>query len=242
MRRILRLLDTGAGEPAHNMAVDEVLLAGAGRRPTLRFYAWDPEAVSLGFFQPFERLGGRPVVRRITGGGAILHRDELTFAVAAPVGFLGEGGGVKASFHAVHRAIAAGLAHVGVKVEGQVEVEVEVQGGVEPFLCFERKSETDLTFRGRKLVGSAQRRSGRAVLQHGSIPLGSQASDCETLTVSAAAGRPVSYDEVAGAVARGFREALDVDLEPGGLEPGEVEAARRLAVERYGADAWTARR
>jgi lipoate-protein ligase A len=255
MRRLLRLLSTGAGEAAYNMAVDEVLLAGAAGRPTLRLYAWEPAAVSLGYFQPLERRGERPLVRRLTGGGAIVHRDELTYSVAAPLDFfeasglrLQASGGVKESFHAIHRAVARGLGCLGIRIDGgEPTSNLKPEGrslkpADEPFLCFERRSPTDLRVGGRKLVGSAQRREGRAVLQHGSLPLGSEVKDGARFTVSEAAGRRVTYDEVARALAEGFREALDVDLEPRGLGPDEQEAALRLARERYGAESWTARR
>ncbi len=245
---MVRFLDSGPGEPAYNMAVDEVLLAGAAERPTLRLYAWDPPAVSLGCFQAFEPArvpAGAAVVRRITGGGAIRHRDELTFAIAAPIELLGgPGRGVKASFEAVNRAIARGLGALGVavEVEQEFEHEHEYERDEKAFLCYERRSVTDLVVRGKKLVGSAQRRAGRSILQHGSIPLGGQSTSRQDVTVSGAAGRAVGYDEAAGAIARGFEDALGLRLEPGALDRTESEAAARLAREKYGAGWWTARR
>jgi lipoate-protein ligase A len=251
MDRAWRLLDDGAGEPIYNMAWDETLLAFAAERPTLRLYAWSRPAVSLGRFQA-EAADALPAalrscerVRRATGGGAILHRDEITFALAAPLAHLGgEGAGVLASFLAVNRALARGLASLGVRLddgggrggapEGSGEAAVAT-GGAAPFLCFARASRTDLRVLGRKLVGSAQRRSGRAALQHGSIPLG-LAGEVEgarrPATLAGAAGRPVGYEEAAAALVRGVEEELGARLVPGGRTEEERAHAARLERER----------
>src|SRR5688572_2928326 len=202
--RKFRLIDTGPGAAAWNMAVDEVLLRAAGERPAVRFYAWAPAARSIGYFQEAGRTRsgsgtgtGTTIVRRLTGGGAILHEDELTFSVAAPLDLLGgEGAGVRASFEAVNRAVEAGLALVGVEIDGFSSAESAEQATCKrserrhvacsagsalendvltlPFDCWKRRSDTDLRVSGRKLVGSAQRRDGRTALHHGSIPLGAQ--------------------------------------------------------------------
>lgn len=268
-RVTFRLLDTGPGSPAENMAVDEVLLAGAEARPTLRLYAWDPPGFSLGYFQALDDAPETdlPVVRRLTGGGAILHEDELTYAVAAPLAFFGAG--VKGSYLRVLGGIRAALAEVGVACDegdagargaaplqsrgtgGNLGTENDVtendvadgvgarcsaplqagnDGKNASFLCSHRASSFDLRHRGEKLVGSAQRREGRRILQHGSIPL-------EPL--ARAAGRRVPYDELARAIAAGFGEALAVDLEPAPLERAEHAAARALAADRYAAPSWT---
>lgn len=236
-----RLMDDGPGEAAWNMAVDEVLLGSALQRPTLRFYAWRPAAISIGCLQKLEKQAGVTVVRRLTGGGAILHQDELTFAVAAPLAVLGGArAGVRASFDAVNAAVAAGLGTLGLEV-GWGDAAPD-DASPSAFMCYDRASPTDLIVRARKLVGSAQRRAGQAVLQHGSVPLGLQSEKDSRFTLAAAVGRAVAYDEVARAIALGFRAKLGIDLEPGHLCPDEVAAARTLAREKYGADRWTARR
>lgn len=234
-----RLLDTGPGDPALNMAVDEVLLRGAERRPTVRFYAWQPPAISLGYSQRIAEAvlpPGVVAVRRITGGGAILHRDELTYSVAAPVEVLG---GIRETYRRIHAGIRAGLAAVGVAVRTGEEPEVPERGSPEPFYCYERRSTYDLLVGRLKLVGSAQRREARSVLQHGSIPLGPEPNAPGGTTVSAAAGRAVSYDELARALGACIGRSLGAELDPGELDPEEAAIARRLACERYGAESWT---
>ena len=118
---------------------------------------------------PYQRVEdlpetGLPVVRRLTGGGAIRHENELTYSIAAPVGFFGER--LKESYCRVVEAIREALGKVGARCERAAPGDDD-----SAFLCYERRSGFDLVAGARKIVGSAQRRDGRRVLQHGSIPL-----------------------------------------------------------------------
>jgi lipoate-protein ligase A len=168
-------------DPPHEgvalMAEDVALLEQAERgelEPTLRFYEWSQPTVSLGFHQPEQvldaerlRAARMPWVRRPTGGAAVLHSEELTYAIVIP-----DVAGASARVQElVSRAIALGLRDVG------VEADADSRG--EPLIalpnrssCFVRTSRWEVTARGRKIVGSAQRRLTRAILQHGSILTG----------------------------------------------------------------------
>jgi lipoate-protein ligase A len=114
-------LDSGPGHPFQNMALDEALLKSESDRPVLRFYAWDPPALSLGYFQRFDALSGHPVIgrtgavitRRITGGDAILHIHELTFSVVGVEGQPPFDGTVESSYHRIHLALAEGFKTLG---------------------------------------------------------------------------------------------------------------------------------
>jgi lipoate-protein ligase A len=164
---------------AWNMAVDEAILQGvnAGESPaTLRFYKWAEPTISLGYFQKYEEFQGQdevirrmPMVRRQTGGGAILHDDELTYSLVVPL----DGRGVteiEGLYRLVHDAFVAVLAREQVRVEYRGgEDKVNSQRG--PFFCFSRKHWLDLVVGEDKLLGSAQRRIKNAVLQHGSLIL-----------------------------------------------------------------------
>lgn len=234
-----RLLRSGEGPPAWNLALDEALLTSA--RPVLRLYGWDPPALSLGHFQPlgpFEQLArdaGVPIVRRPTGGGAIHHADELTFAFVATPGRHGYPADTVEAYRAVHEVVAAALGDVGaaVAVRGD-DVPLSVAPGGAT-LCFHDTTALDLvvpSHGGGKLVGSAQRRVGERVLHHGSIPLSVPALTPQAASVEQAAGRRVGWDELAEAlVARAAARLgpLDAD-EP---SPDERRAAERLAAERY---------
>lgn len=174
-----RLLEDGGDRGAANMARDLALLgeAGDGARPTLRFYRWEPPAVSLGAAQKAEeevnvdfcRARGIDIVRRPSGGGAILHADELTYSFTAAVTAHPAFADLLESYYAIIEGLRRGLAQLGVTTEIRGGKE---SGGPERFRpCFALASRHDLTAGGRKIIGSAQRRRRGAFLQHGSLPL-----------------------------------------------------------------------
>src|SRR6266550_5065973 len=173
-----RLLLHPPAEGAWNMAVDEVLLDGiaAGSAPpTLRFYTWTPACLSLGYFQPFSVVNvegcrglGIDIVRRPTGGRAILHDRELTYSVALPASVLGHDAGILPSYRRLSLALQAGLQRLGIDASLAPESEAPNRAVHGP-ACFDRPSAHEILLHGRKLVGSAQVRRAGALLQHGSI-------------------------------------------------------------------------
>lgn len=173
------LLDPPLDGPA-NMARDEALLQSVGRGespPTLRFYRWSPATISMGYFQSYQDYAALPppaselaVVRRQTGGGAILHDQELTYSLTLPLNHpLIPDGNANGLYDRVHEGFAALLGYLGIAVSrGSAAGACSHHG---PFFCFERHSCFDLIVNGRKILGSAQRRTNQAVLQHGSLIL-----------------------------------------------------------------------
>src|SRR5439155_6132769 len=177
---------------ATNMAIDEAL--SRGRRtdtspPTLRFFAWDPPTVSLGFGQPLGdhvdlnacRRLGVGIVRRPTGGSAIYHdgpERELTYSIVASADDLGGIAGLLETYRWIGRALLAGLRSVGAPV---AMVAVARGGDPTPAFCFARTGSYEIEIAARKIVGSAQRRHGRCFVQHGSILLGVDAPRLRTL-------------------------------------------------------------
>jgi lipoate-protein ligase A len=164
---------------ARNMAIDEALLeeTAAGRSlPTLRLYAWEPPTLSLGFAQPaadvdrdaLRRLGWG-LVRRPTGGRAILHTDELTYSITAPETDPLMQGGVLESYRRLSLGLLAGLRLLGVEVQAD---EGARGRAVRNPVCFEIPSQYEISAGGKKLIGSAQARRLGGVLQHGAFPLG----------------------------------------------------------------------
>lgn len=252
-----RLLDTPPAPGAWNMAVDAALAESvrAGGAPVLRFYRWSPACLSLGRNQPARgrydlealRERGVEVVRRPTGGRAVLHDRELTYSVAVPEGALG---GPRACYAAVNRALMAGLRRLGVAAELQPRTGARAPA---PSLapCFEEPAEGEVVVGGRKLVGSAQRRERGVLLQHGSLLLeGDQrelhgflrepAPDGGEAPVSLSAlCRPLpSWERLAEALADGWREALGVAWTRDRLTAAEHAAAEGLRA-RYADAAWT---
>ena len=160
------------------MALDEALLDTVAEDPSfalLRTYGWTEPTLSLGYFQPIAqaeadpRWHGVPVVRRPTGGGAIWHHHELTYALVVPAAHpLARP--AAALYHAVHSALAALLRRHGVDTAPRGAAPPS-PSAPRPFLCFADRDPEDLVCQGAKIVGSAQRRRSGAILQHGSMLL-----------------------------------------------------------------------
>ncbi|MEM7125265.1 MAG: biotin/lipoate A/B protein ligase family protein [Chloroflexota bacterium] len=162
-----------------NMAIDQAIAESAAEGtspPTLRFYRWSPPAVSIGRYQPSSEIDfdaatnlGYEVVRRSTGGRAILHIDELTYSVAASRDEPRVQGSVMDSYLRLSNGLLAGLANLGVHAD---KADAHVRAGKDvSAACFEVPSAYEITVEGRKLIGSAQSRRRNYVLQHGTLPL-----------------------------------------------------------------------
>jgi len=259
-----RLLLDPPATGAWNMAVDEVLLDGVAdgsAPPTLRFYEWTPACLSLGYFQPFEVVDlagcsslGVDVVRRPTGGRAILHDRELTYSVALPLRLLGNDGGVLVSYHRLSQALERGLNRLGVPVVLAPETAAQPGPDHGP-VCFDRPSAHEILLDGRKLVGSAQMRRATAILQHGSIliepridrllrclriPDGS-AGQIEDGVVGLAEVGDFEPARIASALADAFAEEFGARLVNSPLRPDEHRATEALAASKYRTVVWTER-
>ena len=228
-----KYLDSGANTAAYNMAVDEELLARAQageRRPVLRLYAWNPPAVSIGRFQDMGtavdagacRQLGFDIVRRVTGGRAVLHRHELTYSVVARTDHPLFPGDVLGTYKVIAAGLVAGLRALGLPAE------MVSRGGRHSSLvhpasrdpaCFSSPSWYEILVRDRKIAGSAQRRVSGAFLQHGSILLdydpvleakvirGARTGDRVT-SLRRELGLELPREEAAAAILKGFREGL----------------------------------
>jgi len=252
---------------AINMAVDSAILSAIGRNevlPTLRLYRWDPPCLSLGYSQPYSdidlqnlKIKGWDVVRRPTGGRAILHTDELTYAVIGPRTEPRLEGGLLQSYRRLSVALADSLSLLGLPIE--------VHSGNNPSannqaICFENPSDFEITVDGKKIIGSAQARKKEGILQHGTLPLqgnlgritevlhyGSaelqlQAADIllgKALTVEKVLGRQVSWEQAANAFQSGFQKTLNLKFIPGELTAAETSDVEKLVRNKYGNPSWT---
>jgi lipoate-protein ligase A len=234
-----RFLDGGWATGARQMAVDDALLTLCGRDeapPTLRLFGFRPACLSLGRFQPADQVPCPPgfdLVRRPTGGGAVVHRGDVCYSIVLPLSHPLAAGSIVESYQRLARGLAVGLEALGLPPLATATASRSSQGSG---WCFEAIAAHELTLAGRKLVGSAQARRGGALLQQGSIPaLGGPepAEAAQATSLQEALGRAVSWDELAEALVSGFVRAWAIEVRPGELTADEEELARRLERERY---------
>jgi lipoate-protein ligase A len=227
------------------MAADEALLehVGASGRPALRFYTWDPPTLSLGYFQPYTARLNDPglaklaVVRRPTGGGAIVHHHELTYALALPATTIWHRG---ANWTCrMHDVIRVALAPYGVPAAACGPGE-EVGRGA--FLCFQHRTPGDVLLGDRKVVGSAQRRRAGALLQHGSILLAASEHAPHLGGILELLGVAIAADRLADELARTFAHVTGWALLPAEWSPGLTARRDEIKATRYANPAWTERR
>lgn len=173
------IIDESPRSGPSNMAIDQAIAeacAAGDSPPTLRFYRWEPPAISIGRHQDSAEIDheqvaelGYEIVRRSTGGRAILHIDELTYSIAASKDHPIMGGGVMDSYLRISNALLAGLNNLNINVD---KAGADVRAGKDvSAACFEVPSAYEITVNGRKLMGSAQSRRAGYVLQHGTLPL-----------------------------------------------------------------------
>lgn len=267
-----RLLITPPARGAWNMALDESILEHIGRNeamPTLRLYAWEPACLSLGHAQPFADIDmrrlkqrGWEVVRRATGGRAILHTDELTYSVIAPNDEPRVEGSVLESYNRLAQALLFAVQSLEIPVEMKEHVGSTSSMAPSNPVCFEVPSSYEITVDGKKLIGSAQARKKEGVLQHGSLPLtGDLTRICQALvfenesarenaskrlleratTVESALGRAVNWEEAAQAFIHAFEAQLGLSLQRGGLSESESRRTNELVREKYDHPSWTER-
>jgi lipoyl(octanoyl) transferase len=220
------ILDAAGRSGAENMAIDAELLDRAHRTNAsfLRLYRFDPPCLSLGRNEPAAHYDhteiarrGLDVVRRPTGGRAVWHEHEVTYAVAAPIALFG---GLRNAYHAIHARLAEALRSLGVDATLALHQPPPASTSLhQPVSCFAVPAAGEILVAGRKLVGSAQVRKRSAFLQHGSILLdGSQEIIAAVshkpkvaraaTTLSAELGRPVAWDEVTGAVVQAWGDDI----------------------------------
>ncbi|HEY4692350.1 MAG TPA: biotin/lipoate A/B protein ligase family protein [Bellilinea sp.] len=267
-----RILFSAPAAGSWNMALDEAILEAVTRGdqpPTLRLYAWEPACLSLGHAQPIADLDlealasrGWQVVRRPTGGRAILHTDELTYSISAHQDNPVMTGGILESYRRISLALVRGLETLGIDSHADSQYALPTGSVQQAAVCFEVPSNYEITANGRKLIGSAQARRGLGVLQHGSLPLYgdltriTQVLNFSTPAEQAAAslrllehaataeiilGTAPTWQQAADAFSTAFSDQLQLKLEVS--QPGEFELARAQALERekYANSAWTYR-
>jgi lipoyl(octanoyl) transferase len=266
-RNTWRLLVDQPATGATNMARDEAILvahASGVAPPTLRLYRWSPACLSLGRFQRSDAIdreacarAGVSIVRRPSGGRALLHDAELTYAVVARDDHpLFGGASILETYRRISMALLTGLRKLGVNAELTPARRGEGLRVERPLAhsaaCFDAPATYELTIAGRKLAGSAQTRRAGSLLQHGAIPLAAHAAQLQTLlhappadlgtrmiALNETLGRTVGFEEVADALLEGFRAAWGISWAYGALTQAERDMEQQLRREKYAVDTWT---
>lgn len=268
-----RLLVTPPATGAWNMAVDEALLAAAVRgdsKPVIRLYSWQPACLSLGYAQRVRdvdldllKQNGWDLVRRVTGGRAILHTDEITYSVLAPLTEPRVAGTVLESYQRIANALIVAVRRLGIPVEMVTDADTSASAAASKGpVCFEVPSAYELTVDGKKLIGSAQSRRKDGFLQHGAFPLHgdlrrithalvysdeqerAQAGEkvlARAATAESVLGTRLDWDIAAKEMVSAFENALEIDLVPSTLSGEEEAAVDSLVESKYANWDWTGR-
>jgi lipoate-protein ligase A len=245
----IRVLPHESGDGPWNMALDEALLDSVAADPSravLRTYSWSVPTLSLGYFQGIAEVEAEarwrsvPIVRRPTGGGALWHDREVTYAVVIPSTHPASRPS-SALYRAIHQAIIGHLQALGVGATLRGVGPVP-ESGRRPFLCFTDRDADDIVLDGSKLVGSAQRRRSGAVLQHGSLLLGRSPTTPELPGLSDLAPIPSDPATWIEALRTILPLALGLPLLVDEVRDDERQRARTLRREVYGNSSWTDRR
>lgn len=242
MTPTIRLLPFAEADGATNMAADEALLESAANgEASLRFYAWNEPTLSLGYFQPGAvrtalQLESLAWVRRATGGGAIVHHRELTYALALPSGNPWHGPEPwSCRFHHLVQGVLAGR---GLNSHA---VSCGDEKALGPGLCFLDQTAGDLLVGDSKVVGSAQRKMRGALLQHGSLLLRTS-EFAPMLRGISDAGVPLAPESLAEALASRFASETGWHVRPGDWAAAERNRIPVIRAEKYANPDWNAKR
>jgi len=254
MKEKWRLLKTENNSAALNMAIDRaVIVTNSNKKvpPTVRFFTWKPPAISIGYFQSLRdevdlnncKKLGVDYVRRITGGGAVFHEEELTYSIIIPEPHPQVPKNIMGSYGRICGAVIKGLKNLGIESE--------------------YKPINDIITSGKKISGNAQTRKMKTVLQHGTVLTDVDVDKMFSLlkvpnekikdkliadvkervtSIKHVLGREISFDDVAKAMKKGFEEEFNVELVEGTLTDEEIDLAKKFEKECFSARDWNHRR
>ena len=245
---ILRRIVDAPTDGAVNMAVDQAILDAVNNGTsgaTLRCYQWSQPTISLGYFQSHTdhhdqhpNVAALPMVRRQTGGGAILHDDELTYSLILPLDDTLAPGttDIETLYRLVHDAFITAL--------GELGIAAAYRGGSDrgnaqrgPFFCFARGHRLDVVVHGEKILGSAQRRVKNAVLQHGSLILANHFSEQPAAAVRTIINGPFDLEAFVNRLGTLVAASLKLDIKDGPLTDAERTTAQDLT-DHYRSESW----
>ncbi len=249
-----------------NMAIDEAIAIACNKGiapPTLRLYAWNPPCISVGYFQDVDQVidiseckkQNIAIVRRLTGGKAVLHNKELTYSIISPSKNHIFSNGIKGSYKLIADCLLHGINDLGISAEITERPSIKENG----FSCFLDTSFYEISVKGKKLIGSAQKRWKNLFLQHGSLIISPSYIQLAGLlrfnnhedrtrfinlhnekstSIEEETKRGSDIFEIKSSIKKGFEEKIGIKLFEGELTDFEKEEAERLLKEKYGNENW----
>jgi len=266
---IWRVINYSRHDAFENMAIDEAIfreIINNKKQPTIRFYGWQPAAVSIGYFQdPQSELNvkqcsktGIEIVRRLTGGKAVFHNDEITYSVTAGEGEKSFPVDILGTYKVISDCLIQGLSNLGIKANLAIGCRGKNDNELKS-CCFSVPSRNELLVAGRKICGSAQMRSHGAFLQHGSLLLTFDpvkalsvilpSSNSEYLaklrnsvaSINEVTATPIETSDICHALKKGFAKVLGIEIVEEPLTPTEIKLKNEL-IEKYKDLNWKAKR
>ncbi|MEK7702548.1 MAG: lipoate--protein ligase family protein [Nitrospirota bacterium] len=247
---IWRLITHPKLSPAMNMAIDEAiaLTFPKNKIPTLRLYRWASPALTLGAFQkmpiPDVEEGQLTLIRRITGGRALLHDNDLTYSIVAGTDDPRFSGGLKKTFFSVAAGLLAGLRQLGIHAESVTPSRKIIPSRESMPFCVQSFSMYEIAISGKKIIGSAQKRWPTHFLQHGSIPLTHSVFETRlykeaSVVLSDFLPNLLERSQIEKTIVAGFETAWGIKWIEESLTNEENEMAQRLSLEKYQTDVWS---
>lgn len=264
-------LDSGSLDAATNMALDEALIHWHSKGdipPTLRFYGWKKPSLSVGHFQNVEKTinfdgidkHGCDFVRRLTGGSAVLHDDELTYSIVVSESHPKIPKSVNQAYFVLAQGILQGYRNLGIEADFSLP---DIKNRERTAVCFETPAIYEMIVDGKKLTGNAQTRKNGVLLQHGSIPISfniemlfdlflfpsekvrerqKQRFVEKAISINDITGKEHNYQSVRDAFLTGFEHSLNIETKPFMLCDKQWDYVRYLAKTKYRSKAWNEKR
>jgi len=249
-----RFIDTSFNTGSMNMAIDEALLTS--KLPVLRFYRWKPACLSLGYFQDINSINTKQckklnidIVRRLTGGNAVLHDQELTYSVIINEKQMPSS--IIESYKIISKGLLQGLKNL--KLNAMMNEDVEK--GNKSAVCFNDPSWYEITVNKKKIIGSAQKRINKKILQHGAVLIDANIkkycsvfNNCNIekvkqrmTSINNELKNKTNYQKVKQAMKKGFEKTLNMEFEDSKLTKEELKLAKKLESNKYSTNKWNLR-
>lgn len=260
--KFMRIITNGPEHAFMNMALDEAISEAVRQKnspPTLRLYQWDRPSISIGYFQKISdidadycRENDYPVVRRLTGGRAILHNMELTYSLSSLHNSYPFNGSLLDNYKTISSALLSGLKSIGIEAEMSF-VKKRNEGHRDP-ACFKAASYGEITVDSRKIIGSAQKRYKNGFMQHGSILFNFNSHELGSALMESTGNNfngigsineyapGISPDDFKGTLKDAFEEKLTIKLIPDVPTAFELTLAKELKQKKYSTPEWNSKR